>query len=150
LNIYEHSGPPCVSIHNDSILEMYVRPGSDRKKRINILEEWYRLQLKEQIPHLISRWESVMGVSVKEWGVKKMKTRWGSCNIKSQRIWLNLELAKRPQQCLEYIVVHEMIHLLERYHNTRFYRLMDAYMPEWRDYFYILNKTSLLNTMRLY
>ncbi len=113
---------------------MQIQPGMDRDERQVLLEDWYRRQLKKVIPDFISRWEPVLGVHVKEWRVRKMKTRWGSCNIQAQRIWLNLELAKKPLKCLEYIIVHEMNHLLERYHNTRFYRLMDSWMPDWRDY----------------
>ncbi len=145
LKIIEHSAPPKVWIDGNDMLEMRVRSGTDRGKRLRILEEWYRYQLKQQVPELITRWEKVIGVPVKEWGIKKMKTRWGTCNIKAGRIWLNLELAKKPQKCLEYIVVHEMTHLLERYHNARFYRFMDSWMPDWRDYRDILNRSSLFH-----
>ncbi len=142
INIHEHYGLPRVWTDNQ-ILEMRIRPGTGRDKRISILEDWYRQQLKQQIPPLISLWEPLIGVSIGEWGVKKMKTRWGSCNIKAGRIWLNLELAKKPQKCLEYIVVHEMTHLLERYHNGRFKKLMDTFMPDWRIYKDILNRTYI-------
>jgi predicted metal-dependent hydrolase len=81
---------------------------------------------------LITAWEPVMGVSVAEWGVKRMRTRWGSCNPRARRIWLSLELARRPIACLEYVVVHEMVHLLERGHNRRFYAFMDQFLPDWR------------------
>ena len=93
---------------------------------------WYRAQLRERIPAIIGTWEPVMGVSVAEWGVKRMKTRWGSCNPGARRIWLSLELARRPLYCLEYVVVHEMVHLLERGHNWRFYSFMDQFLPDWR------------------
>ena len=83
---------------------------------------------------LIEKWETKMNVLVNEFGVKKMKTRWGTCNLKAKRIWLNLELAKKPAQCLEFIVVHEMVHLLERNHNDRFISLLDKFMPEWKFY----------------
>jgi hypothetical protein len=92
---------------------------------------WYRQQLKALIPPFIGQWEAAMGVKVADWGVKQMKTKWGACNIEARRIWLNLELAKKPVQCLEYIVVHEMVHLLERHHNDRFTKLMDSFMPQW-------------------
>ena len=81
-----------------------------------------------------------MGVKVAEFGVKKMKTRWGTCSLKARRIWINLELVKRPIKCLEFIVVHEMVHLLERNHNKRFYALMDKFMPDWKVWQNILNK----------
>jgi len=83
---------------------------------------------------LIEKWQPIMGVTVQAWGVKQMKTRWGTCNIRARRIWLNLELAKQPPHCLEYIVVHEMVHLLERLHNARFKAFMDQFMPPWRSY----------------
>lgn len=132
LDVVEHNGPPAVYMRNNRILELRVRPGTKRDKREEILHSWYRMRLKEKIPALIAKWEPVIGVVVSEWGVKKMKTRWGTCTIEAQRIWINLELAKKSLQCLEYIVVHEMIHLLERHHNDRFLALMDKHLPNWR------------------
>ncbi|KUK55632.1 MAG: Uncharacterized protein XD77_0359 [Marinimicrobia bacterium 46_47] len=134
LHVIEQASPPQVWLGDEKTLIMQIQAGMDRDERKVLLEDWYRRQLKKVIPDFISHWEPVLGVHVKEWRVKKMKTRWGSCNIQAQRIWLNLELAQRPPKCLEYIVVHEMTHLLERYHNARFYRLMDSWMPDWRDY----------------
>jgi predicted metal-dependent hydrolase len=81
---------------------------------------------------IIEQWADAMGVTVAEWGIKRMKTRWGTCNVDSHRIWLNLELIKKSPQCIEYIVVHELTHLLERHHNDRFIKLMDEFMPKWR------------------
>lgn len=118
---------------DEKVLQMRVRPGSSKDKRAKVLKEWYRARLKEEIPKLIEKWEKPMGVAVSEFGVKQMKTRWGSCNIRAKRIWLNLELAKKSPACLESVVVHEMVHLLERYHNKRFYRLMDSFFPQWRE-----------------
>ena len=109
-----------------------VRSGSTMEKRAKILNEWYRDQLKERIRGLIHHWEPVMGVKVKEFGVKQMKTRWGTCNPSAQRIWVNLELGKRDSKYLEYIVVHEMVHLMETSHNERFKALMDGYLKDWR------------------
>jgi len=106
LNVVYRHGPPGVRIHNNSTLDLLVRPGSDARKREQVLIAWYRQQLKVAIPPLITKWEGVIGEDVAEWGVKRMKTRWGSCNIKARRIWLNLELIKRPVYCLEYIIVH--------------------------------------------
>ena len=96
------------------------------------MKEWYRKQLKEQLPQLIEKWEKIIGVKSNDWGIKQMKTKWGACNIKAKRIWLNLELAKKPTICLEYILVHELVHLLEKNHNQRFISLMDKFMPKWR------------------
>ncbi len=113
-------------------LDLYVRPGTHAARREKVLREWYRSNLKARIPKLIAEWEPKIGIEVAHWGVKKMKTRWGTCNIDTRRIWLNLELAKKPPECLEYIVVHEMVHLLERHHNDRFRSLMDRLLPQWR------------------
>ena len=114
-------------------LNLMVRPGSNADKREAVLNEWYRAELKREIPKLIEKWERPMGVNVDEFGVKRMKTRWGTCNIRAKRIWLSLELAKKDPKCLEYVVVHEMVHLHERLHNKRFYRLMDQFLPDWRE-----------------
>ena len=96
------------------------------------MKEWYRKQLKIQIPPLIEKWEKVIGVKTNDWGVKQMKTKWGACNVYPKRIWLNLELAKKPPVCLEYILVHELVHLHEKNHNDRFITLMNEFMPKWR------------------
>jgi hypothetical protein len=118
---------------------MYVGPNTPIEKRAEVLKEWYRNQLKKEIPALIEKWEKIIGVKSEDWGVRQMKTKWGACNIEAKRIWLNLELAKKPPICLEYIIAHELIHLLERNHNTRFVAYMDRFMPEWRLYRDILN-----------
>ena len=112
-------------------MELQVRPGTDRDKRETLLYRWYRQQLRNQIPPLLARWEPRVGVQVAEARIKRMRTRWGTCNSEARRIWLNLELAKKPSSCLEYILVHEMVHLLERNHNDRFKELMDSLMPQW-------------------
>ncbi len=96
------------------------------------MQEFYRDYLKKEIPGYISVWEPIIGVNVKEWNVKRMKTKWGTCNPRAKRIWINLELAKKNPRCLEYIIVHEMVHLLERYHNDRFKAYMDRFLPDWR------------------
>ena len=102
--------------------------------------EYY--ELKNQIPALIAKWENIIGVTVSDWGVKQMKTKWGTCNIEEKRIWVNLELAKKPTHCLEYIVVHEMIHLLERHHNDRFLAYLDKFLPKWKFYKEELNRLA--------
>lgn len=132
LNVVEHNAPPRVELRSKTHLDLYVRPGTSEAGRRNVLTEWYRDQLKAQIPALIKKWEPIMDVTVSEWGVKRMKTKWGTCNIAESRIWLNLELAKKPLHCLEYIIVHEMTHLLERNHNERFKTLVDQFIPNWR------------------
>lgn len=134
LDVIQHDAAPSIEIQADDKILLRVRRGSRREKREKVLREWYRAELKKLIPPLIARWEPVIGVEVAEWGVKRMKTRWGSCNTKAHRIWVNLELAKHPIERLEYIVVHEMVHLLEHRHNKRFYAYMDRFLPEWRQH----------------
>ncbi len=124
-------------------MDLYVRPNTTTQQRNHLLNEWYRKQLKNEIPQLIQKWEQIIGVKVNDYGIKLMKTRWGTCNTKAKRIWINLELAKKPQRCLEYIIVHEMVHLLERLHNDHFKQLMDKFMPQWRTYKEELNNLSI-------
>jgi len=143
LMIEEKEAPPQVRVQGNKRLVLQIRPGTDAAKRRAILNAWYRAELKSRIPVLIAKWEPVIGVQVAEWGVKRMKTRWGSCNIQARRIWLNLELAKKPPHCLEYVLVHEMVHLLERHHNERFRILMDRFLPQWRLYRDELNSEPL-------
>ena len=107
------------------------------------MNDWYRLQMKSVVPSLVEKWERRIGVKVNECNVKIMKTKWGTCNISDKRIWLNLELAKRHLHCLEFIIVHELIHLIERYHNKRFYSLMDKHMPLWKQYKADLNYLTI-------
>ncbi len=132
LDVIEQGGPSSVKLRNNSTLELRVRAGIGREKREAIIHRWYRRRLRERIPELIAKWETLIGVRVADWGIKKMKTRWGTCNITARRIWLNLELAKKPSSCLEYIIVHEMVHFLEWHHNDRFREYMDKFMPQWR------------------
>jgi len=132
LNVVKRTGNPRVHVPNNSTLELQVPPGTDRAARQRILDRWYRRQLKARIPELLARWEPVLGVTVADCRVKRMKTRWGSCNIDARRIWLNLELIKKPIACTEYILVHEMVHFFERHHTDRFRELMDTSMPDWR------------------
>ena len=134
LDVSEHNAPPSIRIRNNEWLEMRVRPGTPREKREAIIQEWYRDLLRARIPGLIAKWTPVIGVDVGECRIKKMKTRWGTCNITARRIWLNLELVKKPPMCVEYVLVHEMVHLLERRHNERFRAYMDQFLPQWRHY----------------
>lgn len=143
LNIVETEGKTGVFIRNKTYLDLYVPRNSDFRKKDRALTEWYRRELKSVIPSLIRKWEPVIGVEVTDWGVKKMKTKWGSCNTNACRIWVNLELAKKPPLCLEYIIVHEMVHLLERHHNDNFREMMDRFMPQWKLYRDELNKSPL-------
>lgn len=103
----------------------------ERKKALQV---WYKQQMQQLIPDLIKKWEPIIGVSVHAWGIRAMKTRWGSCNVVAHRIWLNLNLIQKPLVCLEYVLVHEMVHLHEANHSKRFYALMTRFMPEWTQY----------------
>lgn len=132
LHIVESEGRAKVEIRNKKYLDLHIRKDSSSAERERVLTEWYRKELKKQVPVLLEKWEKIMGVKANEWRVKYMKTKWGTCNSQAKRIWLNLELAKKPLRCLEYIIVHELAHLLERSHNERFVAYMDKFMPEWR------------------
>jgi hypothetical protein len=132
LHVVPAHGPPKVILRNKAMIELQVRPDSDAGKRQRVLDRWYRQQLTELIPSLVDKWQTALGVEATEWRIKKMKTKWGACSVNDRRIWLNLELAKKPVQCLEYIIVHELVHLLERKHNDKFFVLMNEYLPQWR------------------
>jgi len=133
LNIIYTNKKQKVEIRNQKYLDLYVREDATQKQREKVLMEWYRSQLKLQIPKIIEKWEKIIGVKVDSWGVKLMKTKWGTCNPSTKRIWINLELAKKNPRCLEYIVVHEMVHLLERHHNERFNKYMEQFIPNWKE-----------------
>jgi predicted metal-dependent hydrolase len=142
LKVVELDATPKVVLKHNTI-ELYVRPKANLDQREDIFQKWYRQQLKEIVPQFISQYEKKMSVKVAEYGIKKMKTRWGTCNTKARRIWLNLELAKKPMECIEYIIVHEMVHLLERSHNKKFIAHMDKYSPKWKLHRSELNRSTL-------
>jgi len=127
-------------LKNKKFIDLHVKPETPTSKRHEIMTEWYRVQLKNQIPAIISKWEKILKIKVGDWKVQQMKTKWGSCNIEKKRIWINLELAKKPEHCLEYIIVHEMVHLLERHHNDKFLYYMDTHLPNWKQLKTELNK----------
>lgn len=143
LSVIKHDGPDRIWIRNKSTLELRVRLETTAAQLDRFLHEWYRRQLKEMIPPLIEKWQTALGVTIAEWGFKKMKTKWGTCNIEARCIWLNLELAKKPAQCLEYIVAHEMVHLIERNHNDRFISILEKHLPLWRQHRQELNSFPL-------
>lgn len=123
--------PSRVAVRGIASLDLFVRAGASAEQREAVLLRWYREQLKSLIPPLLEKWEPILGVQANQWGVKRMKTKWGSCNPTTRSLWFNLELAKKPVLCLEYIVVHELVHLLERRHSERFTALMDGFLPNW-------------------
>ena len=119
------------------------RKDSTAEKRQLILQDWYRTILRKRVEPLIQQWEERIGVTASFVGIKRMKTKWGSCNPSTGRIWLNLELVKKPPECLEFIIVHELVHLLERHHNERFKALMQQHLPKWPEYRRTLNCSPL-------
>jgi hypothetical protein len=143
LSVIEHHGAGKVVLPNKSTIALYVRPETSPMQRKEVLQRWYRQQLKVLIPPLLDKWQATLSVQVMDWGVKKMKTKWGACTVEARRIWLNLELTKKPVQCLEYIVVHELTHLLERHHNERFTTFMEKHLPTWRVWRDMLNHAPL-------
>lgn len=134
---------PSVSLNENQII-MKISPDLSKEFRQLVLDEWYRLQLQQQLPLLTSKWESIVRQQANEYRIKKMKTRWGTCNTVDRRIWLNLELIKQPLECIEYVLVHELVHFYERYHNQNFKKHMDQFMPQWRLYDQHLKRFSLL------
>lgn len=135
--------PAHVEIHSKKYLFLYTPQDSTREKRERIMSQWYRNRLKEQIPALLEKWQSITGIQVSSWGIKVMKTKWGSCNAGERRIWFNLELVKKPSHCIEYILVHEMVHIIERRHNEKFREYLDRFMPQWQIYKNELNQSVL-------
>ena len=143
LRVHEHPGPARVGVRGIASLDLFVRPGTDAEQRESILVGWYREQLKSRIPLLLEKWQPILGVQAAAWGIRKMKTKWGSCNPTSGRVWFNLELAKKPESCLEYIVVHELLHLRVRRHDAEFAGLLDEHLPSWRGAKELLSREPL-------
>lgn len=131
LKVIERHGRSHFEVDGERLL-LYVPSGTTTERRRALLDHWYREQLRRAIPDLIAKWEPRLGVAVPRWSIRRMKTKWGSCNRETGHIWFNVELAKKHPDCLEYITVHEMTHHLERTHGERFTKLMDSYLPTWR------------------
>lgn len=143
LRVIEHDARGVVDPRGRTVLELRVPRGADRDARARLLDRWYRAQLRVRIPPLLDRWQDALGVCAAAWGVRRMRTRWGSCNVAARRVWLNLELAKKPEPCLEYVVAHELAHLVERLHTDRFTALLDRHLPDWRHRRRMLNAEPL-------
>ncbi len=122
---------PAVEITPRKLL-LQVRPGADQARREEVLDAWYRQQVRDAAQVLVEKWAPLLGVAAVRLFVQRMKTKWGSCTPESRYVRLNTDLAKKPPECLEYIVVHELVHLLEPTHNERFVALMDLYLPHWQ------------------
>ena len=139
LRVVEANALPCVEWQARR-LNLTVRPGTSVARRAEILEAWYRAELRSACAELIPRWEKAMGVSLRRYYVQRMRTRWGSCNDEAGSIRLNTDLAKKPRACLEYVLVHELAHLRERNHSARFRALMDRFLPGWEQRRELLNR----------
>lgn len=131
LRVHEAEGTPRVAMRGIASLDLFVRPGASQAQRAAVLDRWYREQLKGVVTPMFTTWQAKLGVQASAWGVKRMKTKWGSCTPASRRVWLNSELAKKPIECVEYIVVHELLHLAEPNHGERFIALMNRHLPRW-------------------
>lgn len=142
LALRELEAAPAVTLKHKRLL-LQMRPGAAADSRQAVLAHWYREQIRTALPALLATWAPRLGVQAGHVFVQKMKTKWGSCNLASGNIRLNTDLAKKSPQCLEYIVVHELVHLLERHHNERFTRLMDQHLPDWRQRRGVLNGAPL-------
>lgn len=149
LKVVEADQPASVELNHQHMI-LRVRRGTSKAKRQTIVEEWYREVLRKAIPSLIETWERSMGVTVRRFFVQRMKTKWGSCNHRTGTIRLNTDLAKKPKECLEYIVVHEMVHLFEPTHNERFIALMDGFMPRWQSVQDTLNRLPVRHQRWVY
>jgi len=142
LRVTSHSGATEI-VARGSTIELRVRPHLDARQRERALQRWYRHQLKELAVPLVEKWQQSLGVQLTECRVKRMKTKWGTCNAKARRIWLNLELVKKPVECTEYVIVHELVHLIERHHNDRFISILNEHLPRWRSFRDALNAAPL-------
>ena len=142
LKVVEHNAAPKVVLKHNSI-ELYVRKGATMAQRDDILQGWYRQQLRELIPQYVAKFEKKMNIKVFDIRIRSMKTKWGTCNPDAKRIWLNTELAKKPIESIEYVLVHEMVHLIERNHNEMFIAYMDEFLPKWKHLREELNRSAL-------
>ena len=132
LKVLYHHAPAKVEIQGNEFIKLYVREGTTKERRAEVLREWYRSEFKSILPPLIAKWECILGVKVNKWEVKQMRTLWGSCNHNMRNVIFNLELIKKPVQCIEYIVVHELLHIKVRLHNEEYTTLLTQYFPNWK------------------
>lgn len=144
LKIIYIDAPPKIELKHSQLV-MYVRPNAQKHQMQAILDAWYREQLRHEVPKLIDKWQKLIGVRVNNFYIQKMKTKWGSCNIQAGNIRLNSELAKKPIECLEYVVMHELTHFIESSHNRMFVNLMNMYMPNWSSHKNLLNELPVVN-----
>lgn len=143
LEVNVSEGMPGVTLKGKKIIQLNVKPAYTKDKREDIMHKYYRDKLRETLEPIIKEWTKKIQVKPAFWGIRKMKTRWGTCDTESKHIWFNLELAKKPQRCIEYIVVHELVHIRERKHDEKFVSLMDRFLPKWRSEKEELNQFAL-------
>jgi predicted metal-dependent hydrolase len=143
LDIVKTSGKHKASIKGNNINWLQVSDNTTADNRLKLLNGLYRQQVQKTISMLLPYWQERLNVESSSVGIKKMKTKWGSCNIEAKNLWINLELAKKPVECIEFILVHELVHFIERHHNERFKGIMDKHRPNWRE------RRSLLNSLPL-
>ncbi len=132
LKVIQHNGPAKVELMGNEFIVLYVRNGATEERKAEILREWYRAEFKTLLPPMIAKWEEILDVKANKWEVKQMKTLWGSCNHRTRNIIFNLELIKKPLHCIEYIVVHELLHIKVRLHNEEYTALLNRYFPNWQ------------------
>lgn len=143
LHVIASEGQARVEVRAKKYIDLYIKPGASVARKEKVMEDFYRTELKKQVPLVVDKWQKITGLKVNEFRIKKMKTKWGTCNQKSRRIWINLELAKKPPHCLDYIVLHEMTHLVEKKHTKKFRELLDSAMPQWLQIKEELNRVML-------
>ena len=143
LNVIHTDGNPKVEIKRKTHIDMHIKPKTNVEKREEMLNNFYRSELKKQLPALVDKWQKITGVKVNEVNIKKMKTKWGTSNPEDKRIWLNLELAKNNLRCTEYVLAHELTHLIEKNHTEKFHKLMESFLPQWKQYKNELNNSVL-------
>jgi predicted metal-dependent hydrolase len=143
LEVVYKEAVPVVSLKGKTKIVLQVRPNSSVEKRSDVMMEWYRSELHPLADKLMVEWQKKIKVQVESWGIMRMKTRWGTCNHKKARILLNLELAKKPLTCLEYVIVHELLHVIEKKHNENFVNMLTKYIPKWRSVKEELNRLML-------
>lgn len=143
LRVHARDDAGHVELRGIRMLDLFARPDSTPEQRKAILLRWYRTRLRAELLPLVEKWQRKLGMKLTDWRIKRMRTRWGGCNPDTKRAWFNLELAKTAPACLDYIVLHELAHLIERHHNDRFIALLNRHMPRWRESRELLNRTPL-------
>lgn len=132
IQVIEHDKPNAIKIKGVKTIQLFIRPGTTIEQRAIMLKEWYRKELKKILPAIVAKWEEELRLKCNYWGVKQMRTKWGTCNHSQKRIWLNLELAKKPLICIDYVVLHELLHLIEPNHSENFILLLNKHFPKWK------------------